>query len=104
MLAGYAPCYEPNVNPETTRGLNVAYALDLRGVARVVVRFVDGRYSLDPADGGPVDCVISADPVAWLLVGSGRLDQWAAIALGLIEAGGERPELAAGFGDLFIFP
>jgi uncharacterized protein (TIGR03083 family) len=104
VLAGYAPCYEPNVNPETTRGLTVAYELDLRGVARVVVRFVDGRYSLEPADGGPVDCVISADPVAWLLVGSGRLDQWAAIALGLIEAGGERPELAAGFGDLFIFP
>ena len=104
VLAGYAPCYEPNVNPETTRGLTVAYEIELRDVARVVVRFVDGRYFLEPAGGGPVDCVISADPVAWLLVGSDRLDQWSAIALGLIEAGGDRPELAAGFGDLFIFP
>ena len=104
VLAGYAPCYEPNVNPETTRGLTVAYEIDLRGVARIVVRFVDGRYSLEPADGGPVDCVISADPVAWLLVGSGRLDQWPAIALGLIEAGGSRPELSAAFGDLCIVP
>jgi uncharacterized protein (TIGR03083 family) len=103
VLAGYAPCYERNVNTAVTRGLTVAYEIDLRGVARIVVRFVDGRYSLEPA-GGEVDCVISADPVAWLLVGSGRLDPWPAIALGLIEAGGARPELAAGFGDLFIFP
>lgn len=104
VLAAYAPFYEYNVNTERTRGLTVAFEIELRGVARVVVRFVDGRYSLEPAGGGLVDCVISADPVAWLLVGSGRLDRWPAIALGLIEAGGDRPELAAGFGDLFIFP
>jgi len=104
VLAGYAPCYEPNVNPQTTRGLTAAYEIDLRGVARIVVRFVDGHYSLEMADGSPVDCVISADPVAWLLVGTGRLKPWPAIALGLIEAGGDRPELAAGFGELFIFP
>jgi hypothetical protein len=55
-------------------------------------------------DSGPVDCTITADPVAFLLVGSGRLSQWDAIALGLLEAGGDRPELALGFTDLFLFP
>jgi hypothetical protein len=35
-----------------------------------------------------------------LLVSSGRLSQWAAIALGLLRAGGRRPDLALGFGRL----
>jgi len=32
------------------------------------------------------------------------LSRWQAIALGLISAGGARPELALGFPDLFVFP
>ena len=39
-----------------------------------------------PAGSAPVDCVISADPVAFLLVGLGRITQWEAIALGLLSA------------------
>jgi hypothetical protein len=48
--------------------------------------------------------VISADPVAFLLVMSGRLGQWAAIALGLMSASGDRPELALGMTGLFRYP
>jgi hypothetical protein len=32
------------------------------------------------------------------------MPRWPAIALGLYEAGGNRPELAFGFKDLFVFP
>jgi hypothetical protein len=59
---------------------------------------------MQPAGSSPVDCTISADPVAYLLVASGRLTPTAAIALGLLSAGGPRPELAGDFGRLFIFP
>jgi uncharacterized protein (TIGR03083 family) len=104
VLSAYAPCFEHNVNTERVRGLTVAYEIELRGLTSFVVRFEDGRYSLEPPGDGPADCLMSADPVAWLLVASGRLDRWAAIALGLIEAAGPRPELATEFGDLFVFP
>ena len=104
VLNGYAPCYEPCVDTERAQGLTVAYEIELRDLARFVVRFVDGRYALEQPDTGPVDCVISADPAAFLLVGTGRLDRWAAIALGLVEAGGDHPELALEFNGLFVFP
>jgi len=61
-------------------------------------------FHLDPADTGPVDCTIAADPVAFLLVVTGRLPAAAAIALGLWRLAGHRPELALGFTDLFVFP
>jgi hypothetical protein len=51
-----------------------------------------------------VDCTITADPVAFLLVDSGRMSQWAAIAVGLMKADGNRPELALRFNNLFLFP
>jgi hypothetical protein len=104
VLGAYAPHFGLCVNRATTAGLNVAYEVDLRGAGRLVMRFIDGRYCLEPADVGPVDCVISADPIAYLLVGAGRLGQVPASALGLLSAGGRKPELAARFNDLFIFP
>ena len=103
-LYGLAPLFALCVNPETTNGLSVAFEVELRGVGRSVIRFVDGEYRLEPADLGPVDCVISADPIAYLLVGARRLSRWSAISLGLLSASGSRPELALRFGDLFIYP
>lgn len=104
VLDAYAALFGMCLNPTTTRSLSVAYEIELRGVGRSVVRFVDGEYGIDPAGSVPVDCVISADPVAYLLVAAGRISRWSAISLGLISAGGLRPELALGFGDLFVFP
>lgn len=104
VLYGYGPTYPLCVNPQTTAGLNAAYGIELRGAEGFTVRFVNGEYRAEPPDSGPVDCTISADPVAFLLVGAGRLSQWAAIALGLLSAGGARPELALGFNGLFVFP
>ena len=52
-----------------------------------MVRFVDGEYRAEPAGGPPADCIISADPTAYLLVGTGRLSLGSAI-LGLLSAGG----------------
>jgi len=103
-LFGYSPSYGLCLNPATTAAHTAGYAIELTTGERFTIRFVDGQYSLEPPDSGPVDCTIAADPVAFLLVGSGRMSQWAAIALGLLEAGGDRPELALGFNNLFLFP
>ena len=45
-----------------------------------------------------------ADPVTALLVQSGRLSQWPAIALGRLTFTGDRPEIGPGFAELFVFP
>ena len=103
VLAAYAPGFGFISNPETTRGHCAAYGIELRGVGEMTVRFTDGAYGLEEA-GGPVDCTISADPVAFLMVGAGRLSRYEAIALGLLSAGGTRPELALAFPDLFLYP
>jgi uncharacterized protein (TIGR03083 family) len=104
VLYGYGPVYANVLNPATTKGLTASYGIELRGGPSFTVRFVDGKYGLEPPDSGPVDCTISADPAAYLLVGAGRISQWEAIALGLIGAGGARPELALGFVPLFVYP
>lgn len=104
VVIGYLPLNGLFLNPATAADHTARYRLELRGVAGVNVTFKDGRYSWGPVDDEPVDGVIDADPVAYLLTATGRLSQWPLIALGRYAAGGARPELALGFGDLFVFP
>jgi hypothetical protein len=47
---------------------------------------------------------LAADPVTALLVQSGRLSQWAAVALGRLTFAGPHPELGPRFAELFVFP
>jgi hypothetical protein len=104
VLYGYAPCYGHLVNPKTAQGLNAGFGIDIQGGAAFTVRFTNGIYSVEPAGSLPIDCTISADPTAFLLVGCGRLSQWPAIALGLLSPGGPQPELALRFFELFVYP
>ncbi len=99
-----ASAYGLCLNPAITAGHTAGYGIEFRTGERFTVRFVDGEYGLEPPDSGPVDCTITADPVAFLLVGAGRLSQWEAIALGAMEVGGDRPDLALSFGDCFLVP
>ena len=104
ILDTYGPLLGLTVDADRTEGLTVAIGIELRGLGSFVVRFDDGRFSVAPPGEGPVDSTLSADPTAFLLVTSGRMARWPAFALGLYEAGGNRPELAVGFKDLFVFP
>ncbi|MGH8973578.1 MAG: maleylpyruvate isomerase family mycothiol-dependent enzyme [Acidimicrobiia bacterium] len=104
VLHGYAPIFQVCVRPKTARAHTAAYGIDLRGGEGFVIRFTNGQFAWEGAGSGPVDCVISADPVAFLMAVLGRLSQWEAIALGLLSASGNRPELALGFLDLFAIP
>ena len=51
-----------------------------------------GRLTVD-ADDGPVDCHVSADPVALLLVSYGRQSQWVPALTGKLLAWGRKPWL-----------
>lgn len=104
VLFGYGPFYATVLNRERTAGLTIAYEVHLRGGPSLVIRFADGEFRLEPGGSGAADCEIDADPVAFLLVMSGRLAQAPAIALGLLAAGGKSPELAGELTSLFDYP
>jgi len=104
VLYGYGPCYGDLVNPKTTQGLNAGFGIEIRGGAAFTVRFTDGVYGVEPPQSLPVDATISADPAAFLLVGSGRMSQSSAVALDLLTPGGLQPEMALRFVDLFVYP
>jgi uncharacterized protein (TIGR03083 family) len=102
-VSGFRAAYPAIFNPASAAGLDATYRLDTVGTDPFFVRITDATYD-EPATPGSVDCVISADPVTALLVMSGRLNQWAAIALGRLTFSGDHPELCPRFHDLFVFP
>jgi hypothetical protein len=102
-VRGFRACYSAIFNPATAGGFDATYRLDTAGIDPFFVRITDATYE-DPATPGSVDCIISADPVTTLLVMSGRLSQWAAIALGRLTFSGDQPEIGPRFNDLFVFP
>ncbi len=104
VLYGYAPVLPACADPVTSAGHTASYALDLGTAGRLAVRFDDGAVIVGPADVGPHDCTIVADPAAFLLVSTGRMPPSTAIALGLLGAAGEHPELGLTFGTRFRYP
>lgn len=92
------------VRPEAGRDAPLTYEVRLRGNGpRYVVRVADGTAEVF-AVGGPVDCVISADPVTYLLVVYGRMSVRRALLHGGMLAWGRRPWLGLRFKDLFFNP
>jgi uncharacterized protein (TIGR03083 family) len=104
ILGAYGPLFPHIVDPVATKRHTAGYAIDLGGGPILTVRFTDGVIGLEPPGTGPVDVTIHSDPVTFLMVADGRLSQYEAIALGLMTATGEHPELAVRFKDLFVNP
>jgi uncharacterized protein (TIGR03083 family) len=92
-LLGVAPFLPHYTSPEATKGFTGTYELRLRGGPRLRLAFVDGELTVSEPDGGPVDCYISADPIAYLLVGYGRRNQWGAALTGKLMSYGRKPWL-----------
>ncbi len=105
VFDGVLPALPVYVNRAKARTAAGVYHLHLRG---------DGDYGLDVSADGTVvtsrakpsrsDLHVSADPVAYLLVGYGRANRWSAIGRGAIIAWGRKPLLALRFPDLFERP
>ena len=92
------------VRPEAGGGAPVTYEVRLRGNGpRYVIRVANGTAEVRAA-GGQVDCVISADPVTYLLVVYGRMPLGRALLRGGMLAWGRRPWLGFRFKGLFFNP
>jgi uncharacterized protein (TIGR03083 family) len=97
-----------NIAPEYLRpsravGVRASYELRMRGGSRFRLAIADGSATVTAAT-ERADCVITADPVAFLLLGYGRITQWPQIFRGRLRAGGRKPWLALRFGSLLVTP
>lgn len=92
------------VDQEAAKGLQATYQIHVRGGGRYWFSFEDGNLAISRPGSGRVDCHISADPVALLLVAWGRRSQWPAIARGQLVAWGRRPWLGPRFRTLLRSP
>jgi hypothetical protein len=77
----------------TEKAGNARFDVRLRGDGRCCMVFADGNFSLEASPQGKVDCHLSADPEAFLLVAWGRSSQWPAIGKGQLLAWGRKPWL-----------
>lgn len=103
VLAGALAVLPDYVDQRAATGRHVSYELRLRGGPGYRLSFDDGTLTVT-APGPKADCVISADPAAFLLVGYGRTGQWGQIIRGKLVAGGRKPWLGFSFGKLLTSP
>ena len=103
VVAAYRLAYGLMFQPEAAAGLQATYRINVPATDPFFVRVTDGTYE-EIAAPPSVDCTISCDPVTALMVQSGRIKQWPAIALGRLTFTGDRPEVGPRFADLFVFP
>jgi uncharacterized protein (TIGR03083 family) len=75
VLASTVPLLSMLVDPRATAGVSTTYDLRVRGGARYYLGIRHGVLTVGGA-GDTVDCHVSADPVALLLVAYGRRSQW----------------------------
>jgi uncharacterized protein (TIGR03083 family) len=69
----------------------------VRGGGRAWFRFTGGDLAVTTSPQAPVDCHLSVDPEAFLLVAWGRIGQWPAIGRGKLLAWGRKPWLGVQF-------
>jgi hypothetical protein len=91
------------LRPSRTRNANISFELRMRGGRRYRMAIVNGT-GVVTAAGEKADCVITADPVTFLLLGLGRVPQLPQLLRGKLRAGGRKPWLAAKFGNLLESP
>jgi len=93
VARGVLPVLPMVVARSAAAGASVSYELSLRGGGpRVLIRVHEGDLTVEPLTGkAPVDCRVSADPAAFLLVAYGRVGQWGPVLRGQLFAWGRRP-------------
>jgi hypothetical protein len=92
------------VDAERAAGLRATYDIRIRGGERFHFAFSDGMLRIEDPSPEPVDCHLSADPVAMLRVIWNRQNQWSAIAQGKLLPWGRKPWLGPRFRILMSNP
>lgn len=92
------------VDAERAAGLRAIYDLRIRGGDRFHFVFNDDVLRIEDPSPHKVDCHISADPVAMLMVLWNRQSQWSAIAKGKLLTWGRKPWLGPQFRTLIRNP
>ena len=87
----------------TAAAARVSFELRIRGANHYRMAVDRGTAVVTGVD-GKSDCVITADPVAFLLLGYGRIPQWSPILRGKLRAGGRKPWSALTFARLLDSP
>jgi uncharacterized protein (TIGR03083 family) len=95
-----APQY---LRPRRAAGVHISFELRMRGGSSYRMAVDDGT-AVVTAAGKKADCVITADPVAFLLLGYGRISQLSPVLRGQLRPGGRKPWLAMKFGTLLSSP
>jgi uncharacterized protein (TIGR03083 family) len=95
-----APQY---LRPRRAAGVHISFELRMRGGSSYRLAVDDGT-AVVTAAGKKADCVITADPVAFLLLGYGRISQLSPVLRGQLRPGGRKPWLAMKFGTLLSSP
>jgi uncharacterized protein (TIGR03083 family) len=103
VIPGAVAVLPAYLNRDQARGLQARYELRFGGNLRYQLVIDDGTATVGPATGS-ADCVITADPVAFLLVGYGRISQWGPMLRGRLRAGGRKPWLGFKFNKLVVSP
>ena len=91
------------LRPAGNPGRAMSFELRLRGGGSYWLEIAGDTAAVGPP-GQRADCVITADPAAFLLVGYGRANPLTAALTGRIIAGGRKPWLGLAFGGLFESP
>jgi uncharacterized protein (TIGR03083 family) len=93
VLAGLHTLGRQLVVQEKAGDVRARFEVHFRGDGKAWMRFDDGAFSAEASPQGPVDCHLSVDPAAFLLVAWGRISQWSAIPKGQLLAWGRKPWL-----------
>lgn len=92
------------LDAEQAAGLRATYDIRIRGGDRFHFIFNDGALTVEEPSARKVDCHISADPVAFLMVAWNRQSQWSAIAKRKLLVWGRKPWLGPRFKGLIRNP
>ena len=106
VLLNLLPLLPHFVDTAEAAGLHACVDLRLRGGrdGRALLVFEDGRLVVERENGWRVDCHISADPAAYMLVAYGRMSPLRPALTGRIVAWGPRPHLAFRLSRVFRNP
>jgi SCP-2 sterol transfer family len=101
VLGGLLPAVGYSADPDVAQRAVGTYHLRIRHGHDWTIEVRDGAATVQKGRPERADLHISADPLAFLLVGYGRASRWRAVLTGRIVGWGRHPLRAARFSKLF---